>query len=92
MNRFRFDRLCVGVLNCPMRNVFFSFLITLGAAVLTSCESPSKTKNGRAQNSSNSQSLIVECHKALEPIVLAIRVFGGSGAICYIFLIIPSHR
>jgi glucose/arabinose dehydrogenase len=70
MNRFRFDRLCVGVLNCPMRNVFFSLLIILGAAVLSSCESTSKTKNGRAQDSSSSQSLIVECHKALEPIVL----------------------
>ena len=53
-----------------MRAAVFIFSILLGAVIFSSCESPSKTVNERAQNASVSSTLVVECRKAIAPIIL----------------------
>ena len=53
-----------------MRAAVFLFSILLGAVIFSSCESPSKTVNERAQNASVSSTLVVECRKAIAPIIL----------------------
>ena len=53
-----------------MRIADILFLVILGIVVFSSCESPRKTKNGRALEMSDSSGLVVQCRKALEPIVI----------------------
>ena len=57
-----------------MRIAVILFLVILGIVVFSSCESPRKTKNGRALKMSDSSGLVVQCRKALEPIDEAVDV------------------
>ena len=58
------------VLNCDMRAAVFLIAILFGSVVFSSCESPRKTVNGRVQNASAYSISVVECRKAIAPIIL----------------------